>query len=68
MDPAELQACVEHCARVGTLWLRLTHEGEKLYPQAFDLIHRREVNWPNEIWQADHTQLERWLLGERGQP
>jgi putative transposase len=31
-------------------------------------VHRRQANRPNEIWQADHTQLDLYLLDERGQP
>ena len=57
------------CAALCRAWnprLRLAHEGEKLYPQAFDLIHRREVSCPNEIWRADHTLFDIWLLDERG--
>ena len=57
------------CGALRRAWiprLRLAPEGEKLYPQAFDLIHRREVSCPNEIWQADHTQFAIGLLDERG--
>ncbi len=45
----------------------LAHDGTKEYQRAFDLIHRREASRPNEIWQADHTQLDIRLLDERGQ-
>ncbi len=45
----------------------LAHEGTKGYQQVFDLVHRREASGPNEIWQADHTQLDIWLLDERGE-
>lgn len=46
----------------------LAHEGVKKYKEAFDIIHRREANTPNEIWQADHTLLDIWLINEKGQP
>jgi putative transposase len=46
----------------------LAQEGSKVYQQAYDLVHRRQANHPNEIWQADHTQLDLYLLDERGQP
>src|SRR5208337_341310 len=46
----------------------IAHEGSKAYREAFDLIHRREAERPNEIWQADHTLLDIWLLDERGRP
>ncbi len=46
----------------------LAHAGPKVYRETFDLIHRREASGSNEIWQADHTPLDLWLLDERGQP
>ncbi len=46
----------------------LAHHGPKVYRETFDLIHRREASQPNEIWQADHTPLDVWLIGEGGQP
>jgi putative transposase len=33
-------------------------EGSKAYSDAFDLVHRREADAPNAIWQADHTELD----------
>lgn len=48
--------------------MSLAHEGTEGYQRAFDLIHRREASHPNEIWQADHTQLDINLLDEKGQP
>jgi len=38
--------------------LTLAHEGTKAYSQSFDLLHRREAEAPNAVWQADHTQLD----------
>jgi putative transposase len=40
----------------------LAHEGSKRYREVFDLVHRREAAKPNEIWQADHTLLDLWVL------
>jgi putative transposase len=34
----------------------------------YDLVHRREAERPNQIWQADHTQLDLWAKGDDGQP
>ncbi|MFL5806076.1 MAG: tyrosine-type recombinase/integrase [Roseiflexaceae bacterium] len=48
--------------------ITLAHHGPKVYGETFDLIHRREASQPNEIWQADHTPLDVWLIGEGGQP
>jgi putative transposase len=44
----------------------LAHEGTKAYSDTFDLVHRREADRPNAIWQADHSELDIWLLREDG--
>ena len=46
----------------------LAHEGSKRYKEVFDLVHRREAAKPNEIWQADHTLLDLWVLTPSGSP
>lgn len=46
----------------------LAHEGAKAYQQLYDLLYRREASCPNEIWQADHTVLDIWVLDDKGQP
>lgn len=46
--------------------IQLTHEGEKIYKENYDLIAIREATRPNEIWQADHTLLDINLLNEKG--
>jgi len=38
----------------------LGREGAKRYRNRFDLVHRREADRPNEIWQADHTECDLW--------
>lgn len=45
--------------------LTLAHEGAKVYQQEFDLIFRREATRPNDMWQADHSLLDIWLLDDR---
>jgi putative transposase len=44
----------------------LAHEGAKAYADAFELVHRREAERPNAIWQADHTPLDILILREDG--
>lgn len=44
----------------------LAHEGTKRYREVYDLIHRREAEGPNAIWQADHTQLDLWVIAPSG--
>lgn len=46
----------------------LAHEGSKRYKEVFDLVYRREAAKPNEIWQADHTQLDLWVVAPSGRP
>jgi putative transposase len=46
----------------------LAREGTKAYQQSYDLLYRREASRPNEIWQADHTLLDIWLLDEKSRP
>ncbi|GAA3219749.1 hypothetical protein GCM10020216_030210 [Nonomuraea helvata] len=43
-------------------------EGTRRYREAYELVYRREATKPNEIWQADHTELDIWVLDERGKP
>lgn len=47
---------------------KLAHKGKKDYQNNYDLIYRREANYPNEIWQADHTPLDIMVLNEKGNP
>jgi putative transposase len=47
--------------------VKLAREGTKAYQQSYDLLYRREAQRPNEIWQADHTMLDIWLLNEKGE-
>ncbi len=44
----------------------LAHEGTKAYSNAFELVHRREADRPNAIWQADHTPLDILLVSPDG--
>jgi putative transposase len=46
----------------------LAQEGARGYAERFDLIWRREAEGPNEIWQADHTELDLWVVGPDGDP
>lgn len=48
--------------------MTLAHEGSKMYAAAFELVHRREADRPNEIWQADHTPLDICVFDEEGEP
>ena len=46
--------------------LTLAHQGTKAYGEAFELVHRREADGPNAIWQADHSPLDILLVRPDG--
>ena len=46
----------------------LAHEGTKAYCESFDLVHRREADAPNAIWQADHSELDILVKDDKGNP
>src|SRR5271157_750795 len=48
--------------------MMLAHEGTKSYENRFDLVHRREAEKPNAMWQADHTQLDILVKDDEGKP
>ena len=46
----------------------LAHGGAQEYRDDFELVMRREATHPNDIWQADHTELDVMILDGFGQP
>lgn len=48
--------------------MTLAHEGSKAYQDQFDLLYRREVERPNEVWLGDHTPIDVWVSGDAGEP
>jgi putative transposase len=54
--------------RLPTTLTTLAHHGSKAYRQRFDLLHRREADAPNAIWQADHCLLDILVLREGQAP
>ena len=48
--------------------ITLAHNGTKEYSEKFDLVFRREAKRPNQIWQADHTLLDCWILDDDSNP
>jgi len=46
----------------------LAHEGTKRYEEVFDLVYRRQASGPNEHWQADHTELDLWVITPSAKP
>jgi putative transposase len=48
--------------------MTLAHEGTKRYEEVYELVYRRQAAGPNQIWQADHTELDLWVLTPSAQP
>jgi putative transposase len=48
--------------------LTMAHEGTKSYSDRFELVHRREAEAPNTIWQADHSELDILVKDDEGKP
>lgn len=44
----------------------LAHDSEEAYEKEFDQILRRQAKRPNEMWQADHKELDIWATDEFG--
>ncbi|MGH3854980.1 MAG: leucine zipper domain-containing protein [Pseudonocardiaceae bacterium] len=48
--------------------MTLAHEGPQVFRDRYELALRRQANRPNEIWQADHTELDILVLDADGSP
>ena len=48
-------------------WLR-SRTAARTYRDDFELVLRRESAHPNDLWQADHTELDVMVLDEAGRP
>lgn len=46
----------------------LAHEGPEAFRDRFEVVYRRRADRPNEIWQADHTELDLLVLDSDGRP
>ncbi len=46
--------------------ISLAHDGVKPYQQKYDLLYIREALRPNQVWQADHTLLDVYVLDDKG--
>jgi putative transposase len=45
--------------------ITLALEGSKEYKNKYDLLFPRKSSRPNEIWQADHSLLDIWLIDDK---
>lgn len=46
----------------------LSQQGTKEYQNKYDLLYPRKSTYPNEIWQADHSLLDIWLINDKNKP
>jgi len=46
--------------------LALAHHDPDVYRDEFELVLRRETVHPNDVWQADHTELDVQVVDESG--
>ena len=46
----------------------LAHHDPDVYRDQFELVLRREAVHANDVWQADHTELDVQVLDEQGRP
>ncbi|WP_254922867.1 DDE-type integrase/transposase/recombinase [Rhodococcus sp. OK302] len=46
----------------------LALEGPVSYRDRYELVLRRRADHPNQIWQADHTELDILITGANGKP
>jgi putative transposase len=48
--------------------MTLAQDGPAVWRDRYELVYRREASRPNEIWQADHTELDILILNGDGSP
>jgi putative transposase len=48
--------------------MTLAQDGSAAWRDRSELVYRREADRPNEIWQADHTELDILILDSDGSP
>ncbi len=52
--------------KINPTLITLAIEGSKAYQQKYELLYRMECKTSNEIWQADHTELDIFIIDENG--
>jgi putative transposase len=68
MQPPSYRLVYDLVRQLPAALTTLAHQGAKAYHQRFDLLHRREAEAPNAIWQADHCLLDMLVLRDRHAP
>jgi len=68
MRPPSYSLIYAMVRQLPTALATLAHQGSKAYRQRFDLLHRREAEASNVIWQADHCLLDILVLHDGQAP
>ena len=55
-------------ATIDPALMTLAQDGAAALRDRYELVYRREADRPNEIWQADHTELDVLILDTDGSP
>jgi len=53
-------------AALGPQLMTLAQDGPGVLRDRYELVYRRQAERPNEVWQADHTELDLLVLNENG--
>jgi putative transposase len=48
--------------------MALAHDGPDAFRDRFELVYRRRAERPNDVWQADHTELDMLIVDADGTP
>lgn len=67
-NPSSYSTVYSIVAGLDPAMLTLAHEGATALRDRYELVYRRSADHPNEIWQADHTELDTEILDPGGRP
>lgn len=66
LKPPSYSLVAQVCRQLDRRLKVLAHDSEEAYEKEFDQILRRQAKRPNEMWQADHKELDIWATDESG--
>ena len=65
-SPPSYSTVYDIVAELDPAMVTLAQEGSAAFRDRYELIYRHRAERPNEIWQADHTQLDILILDANG--
>jgi putative transposase len=66
MNTPSYSLVAEVCSQLDRRLKVLAHDSEEAYEKEFDQIIRRQAKRPNEMWQADHKELDIYATDQFG--